>query len=580
MKAWHFGNTTVRSPFRLRDGLVALASSQLQGNLHGREQEIAFRRLLGECGVVELGDDDTYSVGRKWRSALSKLGFLYPTIASNLGFSQSEVGPVDIITPNGWRLVRAETVPAMQECFLRSLAAHFIPSPVEKDFEFSVFSPLRHTLAIMLELERQTGASAISFVEMALVVQLTSSDDSLKKIVEQILELRTRRDEAPNKRQFDGAAREEAATYYDYQPATFNDYADTNFRYIKATGLVKSKGRGISLAPEKHVFIEKLIQDTSVPDSDKSYFLTLCNGASLPTDNKNLALTVLDDLLQQLNKRGIPFDISGQPADSPAEIAVIRHNIEGLLAEKNEEEYANKQAAEWEEIAAYMELITNPRRSKTLSNGEEIKVPQAEVPAYFEWVLWRAFLAIDSLANKPYEARRFKIDQDFLPVGTAPGNGPDLIFEFNDFVLVVEVTLTTNSRQEAAEGEPVRRHVANLVIDHQARTGKPVYGLFIANRIDSNTAETFRIGVWYTNDDNKMKLDIIPVKLENFKSFFEALFVSGEIKVELIRELLEKCGSLRTAHEAPAWKREIEQVFEQHIACLKSNETKTYAKIF
>lgn len=104
-------------------------------------------------------------------------------------------------------------------------------------------------------------------------------------------------------------------------------------------------------------------------------------------------------------------------------------------------------------------------------------MPQAEAPAYFEWVLWRAFLAINSLANKPYEARRFKIDQDFLPVGTAPGNGPDLIFEFHDFVIVVEVTLTDNSRQEAAEGERcaamwriwfliMRFNPANLCMDY------------------------------------------------------------------------------------------------------------------
>lgn len=570
MKAWHFGNTTVRSPFRLRDGLVALASSQLQGNLHGRDQEIAFRRVLGEFGVVELGEDETYSVGRKWRSALSKLGFLYPTISPSWGFSQAEIGPVDTITPNGWRLVRAETVPAMQECFLRSLAAHYIPSPVERDFTFAVFSPLRHTLSVMLELERKIGESYINFIEMALVVQFTSSDDDLQTVIKQILELRARRDEAPNKRQFDGAAREEAAEYYDYQPTTFNDYADTNFRYIKATGLVKSRGRGISLATEKHVFIQQLVHDKKIPESDKSYFLNLCEGARLPTDDKAQALSVLADLLQQLNKRNIPFDVSDKPAESPAEIAVIRHNIEGLLAEKNEEEYANKQAAEWEEIAAYMELISNPRRSKTLSNGEEIKVPQAEVPAYFEWVLWRAFLAIDSLRNKPYEARRFKIDQDFLPVGTAPGNGPDLIFEFDEFVLVVEVTLTTNSRQEAAEGEPVRRHVANLVIEHQERTGKPVYGLFIANKIDSNTAETFRIGVWYANDDSKMKLDIIPVKLENFKSFFEALFVSGEVRVELIRELLEDCSKSRSLYEAPLWKQEIEKVLNLYVNNLTS----------
>lgn len=568
MRPWHLGNTTVRSPFRLRDGLVALSTSSLQGNLRGEEQERAFRRLLGEHGIVELGDDDTYSVGRKWRSALNKLGFLYPEVPPASGIPQSEVGPIDMITPNGWRLIRADTVPAMQECFLRALAAHYIPSALERKFDFAVFSPLRHTLAIMLELEKQTGESRLNFVEMAIVVQLTSSDESLADIVAQVLALRARRLASPNKRKFDRQEREAAAVLHGYAAGTFNDYADTNLRYLKATGLVQSKGRGLSLVPEKHVFVEKLIQDTGIPDSDRSYFITLCNGAKLPTDNKDSALAVLDDLLQQLEKRGIPFDATGKPTETPADIAIIRHQIEGILSERNEEEYATRQAVEWEEIAAYMELIITRKGKKTLSNGEDIEVPQAEAPAYFEWVLWRAFLAINSLANKPYEARRFKIDQDFLPVGTAPGNGPDLIFEFHDFVIVVEVTLTDNSRQEAAEGEPVRRHVADLVSHYGAQSGKPVYGLFIANRIDSNTAETFRIGVWFTRTDDKMRLDIIPVTLVQFKAFFEALFTSGRVEVGLIRELLDLCGGLRPAHEAPAWKHEIQQTFNHRIAAL------------
>ena len=568
MRPWHLGNTTVRSPFRLRDGLVALSTSSLQGNLRGEEQERAFRRLLGEHGIVELGDDDTYSVGRKWRSALNKLGFLYPEVPPASGIPQSEIGPIDMITPNGWRLIRADTVPAMQECFLRALAAHYIPSALERKFDFAVFSPLRHTLAIMLELEKQTGESRLNFVEMAIVVQLTSSDESLADIVGQVLALRARRLASPNKRKFDRQEREAAAVLHGYAAGTFNDYADTNLRYLKATGLVQSKGRGLSLVPEKHVFVEKLIQDTGIPDSDRSYFITLCNGAKLPTDNKDSALAVLDDLLQQLEKRGIPFDATGKPTDTPADIAIIRHQIEEILSERNEEEYATRQAVEWEEIAAYMELIITRKGKKTLSNGEDIEVPQAEAPAYFEWVLWRAFLAINSLANKPYEARRFKIDQDFLPVGTAPGNGPDLIFEFHDFVIVVEVTLTANSRQEAAEGEPVRRHVADLVSHYREQSGKPVYGLFIANRIDSNTAETFRIGVWFTQTDDKMRLDIIPVTLVQFKAFFEALFTSGRVEVGLIRELLDLCGGLRPAHEAPAWKHEIQQTFNHRIAAL------------
>lgn len=571
LRLWKLGVAEIPNPYKLASGLSLIIELRAKGihNYDDQQNLATLGDTLVVHGIVELGDDDTYSVGRKWRSALNKLGFLYPEVPSASGIPQSEIGPIDMITPNGWRLIRADTVPAMQECFLRALAAHYIPSALERKFDFAVFSPLRHTLAIMLELEKQTGESRLNFVEMAVVVQLTSSDESLADIVAQVLALRARRLASPNKRKFDRQEREAAAALHGYAAGTFNDYADTNLRYLKATGLVQSKGRGLSLVPEKHVFVEKLIQDTGIPDSDRSYFITLCNGAKLPTDNKDSALAVLDDLLQQLEKRGIPFDATGKPTETPADIALIRHQIEGLLSERNEEEYAARQAVEWEEIAAYMELIITRKGKKTLSTGEDIEVPQAEAPAYFEWVLWRAFLAINSLANKPYEARRFKIDQDFLPVGTAPGNGPDLIFEFHDFVIVVEVTLTDNSRQEAAEGEPVRRHVADLVSHYGEQSGKPVYGLFIANRIDSNTAETFRIGVWFTRTDDKMRLDIIPVTLAQFKAFFEALFTAGRVEVGLIRELLDLCGGLRLAHEAPAWKAQIERAVESKIHELK-----------
>lgn len=55
---------------------------------------------------------------------------------------------------------------------------------------------------------------------------------------------------------------------------------------------------------------------------------------------------------------------------------------------------------------------------------------EEQVKEILEWTVWRAFLAINHLVNEPYQARRFKVDQDFLPLGTAPGGGPDMIFEF------------------------------------------------------------------------------------------------------------------------------------------------------
>ncbi|MBR5606232.1 MAG: AlwI family type II restriction endonuclease, partial [Verrucomicrobia bacterium] len=121
--------------------------------------------------------------------------------------------------------------------------------------------------------------------------------------------------------------------------------------------------------------------------------------------------------------------------------------------------------------------------------------------------------------------------------------------------LVVEVTLTDSSRQEAVEGEPVRRHVASMSI----QSTKPVLCLFIANHIDSNTAETFRNGIWFTKDDTKLLLNIIPLELKQFKSIFRALFASGVVDYHIILNLLQKCRDRSKEEEAPGWKRIIEK---------------------
>jgi len=417
----------------------------------------------------------------------------------------------------------------------------------------------------MLELERKTKSSCLNFVEMSLVVQLTSTDDKLEKIVANVLDLRTRRNASPSKRRFDNEERKKASKLHGYVAHTFDDYADLNFRYLKATGLVQSKGRGLSISPERHVFVEKLIEDKSLPAKPTDYFHALCKGATLPTDNKDAAQVILDDLISQANRRNIPFSIKGRKLATPADISLARYEVEDLLRDQNEIEFANRQAEEWQEIVDYMDLLISRKKSAS-SVDAGIVIPQSEAPAYFEWVLWRAFLAIDSLVNPPYKSRRFKIDQDFLPVGTAPGGGPDLQFEFKDFAVVVEVTLTDSSRQEAAEGESVRRHVADFVLASEQTNKKPVYGLFLANHIDSNTAETFRVGGWYTNEDKNIQLNIVPVTLQQFKTFFVALFSSKHVDVSQLRKLLDDCNALRPKLEAASWKQEIDRTIRERVA--------------
>ncbi len=557
MVLWHLGNTTVRSPFRLREGLIALNNSGLQGNLRGKEQELKFCKLLASENIIsQSGGDPTYSVGRKWRSALSKLGFLYPKLPDDLSKTPCIPGSFDTITKNGKRLINTENVSGWQECFLRSLASYYIPSVIEPRHSCLVFSPLRHVLSILKQIEIATGDCKLNFIEMALIVQVSSSAETIESIANKVIVFREQREASSNKRAFDQNKLNEAGVLFHKEPNTFKDYADTNFRYLKATGLMQSKGKGITFVPSKQVLIEQLIKETIVEKEQLNYISDLCNGAQLPTDTHDGAMKVLNDLIRQIQARGERFDIDGKTLSTAADIAIIRHELEERISQLNEIEFAKGQATQINEIVGYIDLLITNKFTKILSGGQEISIPKGEAPAYFEWVIWRSFLAINSLINSPWESRQFKIDQDFLPINTAAGGRPDMIFEFDSSIIVVEVTLTTSSRQEAAEGEPVRRHVAKYA-EEQAVNGKQVFGLFLAVNIDTNTANTFRLGEWYLRNDRKIDLHIIPMALSNFQELIAKVENTPSKLLNHLLELMRDCRMHATKDAAPEWKEKI-----------------------
>lgn len=568
VELWHLGNTTVRSPFRLRDGLQALAASSLVGDLQGREQESTFAWLLNDSGVLNLSrrrDEDVSDTGRKWRVALEQLGFLFPSEKKQEQLNGVVIGAPFTISTSGRRLLGADSVPAMQECFLRAITAYELPSIHEPSYSAAPFSPLVHVLSVLRELEMMTGDSRLNFVEFAVHVQTTTGDDRVDEICDRILAMRNERAAATNTKAFDSAAYSRASTELSQfsksgkakKPGTFVDYADLSLRYLRATGLVVRRGRGIGLAKEKRTLVERLVDEFTVSTSPEEYLERLCDGARLPTDSAEGAADVLDSLQDIARGRGLDASVGVPASDSPADIAQARYRLEALIALDREAQFAQAQPEAVEEISSYLALLANKKLSTTQDDELAIKIPPSERPAYFEWAVWRAFLAMNHLVNAPHDARRFKVDQDLLPVGTAPGGGPDLLFEFEDYVLVVEVTLTDNSRQEAAEGEPVRRHVADEAVRRLAAgSHKPVYGLFIANRIDSNTAETFRVGSWYLPDDSRLALSIVPTPLEGFTEFFSTVAQAGVNGPKALRVALDNAlDSDERSIDAPSWKR-------------------------
>lgn len=556
---WLVGNTGLRNPNRIQEGLAVFANSSYVGKLHGRDHEIGFMKLLNEKGIIqnESGKDESGSHARKWRLMFSKNGFIYPQVKKKDG-NQADLGSMDELTPFGKVFLQADTYPAIQECFLRSMSVEQFQLPDGIHF----FSPLRWLLAIMLELERRTGSSQLSRLEFALWGHTTNPSCDLNEVVDHILDLRERRKAAPAKRLFDKGEIAKRKKSYDKKADNFLDYSDMNMRYLRISGVFQRKGRGLMIAPAKHVLAEKLAKITPANGSIMDAYRTLCAGAPLPTDDMEVAKALLDDLVKQMNARHIVFDISDLPFTTPAEINIARQRLESIMSQTDEISYADAQCRQWKEISDYMTLLIKGGGRKEYDEDHVIEVPKDETPAYLEWIMWRAALAIDHMVNKPYEARGFRLDSDFLPVSAAAGGRGDLYCEFEDFTILTEVTMSASSRQEAMEGEPVRRHVSDAVLKYN----KPVYGLFIAIRIDTNTAETFRHGVWYAKGDEKQRLNIIPLTLAQYQKYFEAMFQAKQAAPERLRELIAECAAARDILEAPAWKLYIDTTVSSKAA--------------
>jgi len=558
IKIWLVGNTGLRNPNRIQEGLAVYAKSAFVGKLHGRDNEIGFMNLLNKEGIIqnESGKDESGSHARKWRLMFAKNGYIYPQVSKKDG-NQEDLGAMDEITPFGRTFLKADTFPAVQECFLRAMSVEQFEMPDKTTY----FSPLRWVLAIMLELEKRTGSTEMSRIEFALWGHTTNPSYDLSDVVDHILDLRQRRAKAPAKRIFDKNEIKERGKHYDKKADNFLDYSDMNMRYLRISGMFQRKGRGIMIVPTKHLLAEKLAKTIATSEPLMEAYKKLCSGATLPTDNLDVAKTLLEDLKKQMKERHIVYDISDLPLDTPAEINIARQRLEDTLAKTDEIQYANDQCNQWQEIADYMSLLIKGGGKLVYDEDNAIEIPKDETPAYFEWTLWRAALAIDHMVNKPYEVRGFRLDSDFLPVTAAGGGKGDLYCEFENFMILTEVTMSTSSRQEAMEGEPVRRHVSDAVLKYD----KPVYGIFLAIRIDTNTAETFRHGIWYAKGDVKQRLDIVPLSLEQFRRHFVSMFEGNQARPEHLRDLILQCESERDNLETPAWMRHIETVINQRV---------------
>ena len=567
--AWNLGTTTVRNPTRIRDGLVLFAA-EFAGDIRGSAREALFWRRLKETGIV---DDDNVEAGldyvpgntddmngRKWRATFKKLGLIsgdqfrkLPTetvrlqdlVNQGLGFT----GVAYEVSPIGKRLMAATTPGAIQDIFLRQLLRLEVTSPIEEGGSNFKIKPLVFMLQTLNELEKH-GENGVNREEIAAFLQTACNHSEIVLRVEAIIDHRHSRQRLNGrreKRNFDTAARGKAATAIGVKEGSLRDYADTTFRYLRMSGLFSVEGKRLRLRTERRVAIDTILKVEPIfiaQSQPRQYLIEFYKGSTIPTDDSETALAVIQRYADLLTQRGIEPKVQVVDLDDASEhtIEAARHEIQEQYKIEREREYAYAHHRDDAIIREVLEYL------KRLNGDDTADAEIDDEPTFLEWATWRGLLVFNSLRGEPSKTRNFQIDEDMQPVGTASSGKPDIVMSYPDFLLVGEVTMMKGSRQEAGEGEPVRRHVSDILT--RSPDNRDVYGLFVAPVIDLNTTETFRVGTWY-RQGTKSRLNIVPMKLNTFMQIISSMIVRRRTPAEL-RELLDACLSLRDGG-APEW---------------------------
>lgn len=286
------------------------------------------------------------------------------------------------------------------------------------------------------------------------------------------------------------------------------DYADACFRYLRATGMVEisQRGHSISIMPEKRkevaFFLSMIDRNPIYIDDEDNYKKYLFDGSvpQLYSDNR---LRLIEQVKEVTEKR------DGLDEYTTNELKDI---LENAIANKKKQ-IINKQITELKEYKNYDDVMDtfNDIKNNVLYDA----------PLMLEWNTWRAMTMLDGGDIKA----NLKLDDKGQPMSTAAGNMSDIVCDYGDFGLAVEVTMQSGQKQYETEGEPVSRHLAKL----KKETGKDAYCLFIAPKINESCIAYFYALHTMNIAFYGGKSVIVPLELYVFINMVEQSYNAGYV---------------------------------------------------
>lgn len=433
-----------------------------------------------------------------------------------LGFV--DLKPTISISEAGKMFLDEETT---EEALLRQLLKFQLPSPyhTETNQLSGIFAvkPFLEIFRLIYTLEK------VTFDEIMIFGMQLTNYNNFENIVEKILKFRDdRKKDSRNYKIFMGEYRDaEIEEIYKYEisegktqtreskdasldkfiktkASNLRDYTDACFRYLRATGLVaiSQKGKSLSIIPEKMTDVEYILNTVDrhpVYVDDENKYKNYLFDASLPvlyTDNReNLEQKVVDYGIDNAEKLStVELKKVLRRATAQRKSGIIKRQVERMKAYKD-----------------YMNIM------ETFDDIKDKKY--YDMPLMLEWNTWRAMTMLDGgdiHAN-------LKFDDNGQPMSTAAGNMADIICDYGDFSLTVEVTMQSGQRQYEMEGEPVSRHLAKV----KKEQGKEAFCFFIAPKINDSCIAHF-----YTLHLTNIafyggKSVILPLELDVFEKMVE-----------------------------------------------------------
>lgn len=465
-----FVTTSPRTPSKMIPE-IELLNRNFEGREWNNETQISFMELLKEENFFngEGANDPAFSARDRINRAPKSLGFvvLSPTIQ---------------LTPAGLELVNSRR---KDEIFLRQLLKFQVPSPYHKPSENSAEFWVKPYLELF-RLIRHFGS--LKFDELMIFGLQLVDFREFDNIVSKIDTFRT------SKAQYQGNAKKFKAEYLDAElrqiyndditagntktrqtndasitkflktkASNLRDYADACIRYIRATGLVNIShiGKSVSIVTEKIEEVDYFLQHTEREpcfiDSESEYVNYLGNAEtpSLLTDNRPLLLNKIQS--------EFPHISIGQKTSLQQLKEIFADELEC-----RKEQIISEQVVAIKDYRLFEEI--NSTFDQIIDNS------LYDTPLMLEWNTWRAMTMLDGGNIKA----NLKFDDFGNPMSTAQGNMADIVCDYGDFGLTVEVTMQGGQRQYETESEPVTRHLAKV----KKETNKPAYCLFIAPKIN------------------------------------------------------------------------------------------------